>query len=719
MIPNVDRETYFALKDIDITGKVTSKMLFEAIHSTAVKIDKHFLAETVQNLAKSGNKTVNIHNIVERALASATRSGRSSISMNDLTVATMVESGVPGNTIASFIMRVGAVNSPLHSPFPGNILPRSLEKVVVGRKNEIAKVAMMMNKKTRIIALTGGKGIGKNTVVQGVAKAIAAGRFPSLLSTIIDLNEVIDDTHKMMDEQGKPNMLTIPTSIIENKNNYVYINHEQFARALNITDTIPMLIDSGINIILSSSTEYVKSLRKNTNLVHHIEELEIEELPKAVALTAIVIGKRNIEDQYFTDIPEELCEFTYSISSRFPMEQIQPGRTLTILEQAVAIKRLGDMDAIDHLMGTDIEKMLKTGHALEAKDLLVSNHDFILTGLKTGRITMDEADISGLMVSQLGISPNVPAGALTSDSVKQLGFLEEFINKYVYGQKEAIKAVCDGIRRKALNITTNKSPANYMFVGTTGTGKTYVAKKIAELMFGSEDALIRVDMSEFSEKHTISRLIGSPPGYVGYDDGGQLTDKVRKRPHSVVLLDEIEKAHKEVLNVLLQILSDGRLTDGKGRTVSFRECIIIMTSNLGTKSDIGDIGFDAPTDKITKKNVMESVKRFFSPELFNRIGRIVMFNALGDDEIKRIIAFEMSEAAKNTKFKMTFTDKVTQYVFEKCKTLGNVKTYGGREVNRVVQDCLFNVVTDKIMETGKSPNEVLVDVDTELKVTVK
>ncbi len=714
----VDNEVYYVPQAIKPKEKVRGTRIFQSIASVCTKIGKTYLAEIAQEMAKLSNKTTTIDTVLERAKSITLRDARTEVNMHDLIIATMMETGIQNQKILQVVTRLGVGNSPLYSPLVGNILPDALEAVIVGRSNEIAKVAMMMNKRSRIIALVGNKGVGKNSIVTGVAKAIASGKFPSLHSAILDLNRILDFTAKLAPENDAKRIF-LPTAMLEDKNCYVYINHEQFARSVNIMDAIVFLIDNGLNIILNTTADYIKHVEKNANLFHHIERLDVEQMPKDLALQAIKISKPRIEEKYMCEIPDSICEFTMSISSRFPMEQSQPGRTLTILEQAVAVKRLGNLDTIENLNKTDISKLLLDQKYQEAKELITTNHDYIMTGLKISRIIVEEKDISDLMVSHLGISPNVPAGAITSDSIKQLSFLETYVNEYVFGQKEAVKAICDSIRRKALNMTTEHTPPSFLLVGTTGTGKTYTAKKIAELMFGSENALIRIDMSEYTERHTISKLVGAPPGYVGYEDGGQLTDKVRKRPHSVILLDEIEKAHKEVLNILLQVLSDGRLTDGKGRTVSFSESIIIMTSNLGTKSQVGDIGFGADTTKITKTNVMDSVKAFFSPELFNRIGRIVMYNSLGKEEIRRIILREQDIASKNTKFKLQFTEKVTAYLEKKIADNGNVEIYGGREVNRLVQEHLFDQVTEMILKYGKTPTEVSVDYDTELKVSVK
>jgi len=638
---------------------------------------------------------------------------------------------------------------------------------VIGREEEINRVMQILARRTKNNpCLVGDPGVGKTAIAEGLALKISSGDVPDILQgkTVysIDMGSLVAGSKFRGDfEERIKNVLTEASS---DPNIILFIDEihtligtgagEGSLDAANIMK--PMLTKNELQIIGATTLdEYSKHIEKDSALERRFQKVIVNE-PSQVEAIEILKGLRpKYEDHHKIKITDEAIEQAVMLSSRYISDRFLPDKAIDLIDEAAARKRINFADSDEKRKlekrlsevteekkkaaeNTEFEKaaILKkeeekiTGRLSEIKEKNAPDKDGF-----TGILTVD--DIADVLSKWSGI----PVAKITESDAERLKNLEEELKKRVIGQDEAVTAVAKAIRRSRLGLKDPGKPSgSFIFLGTTGVGKTELAKALAEVMFGDENALVRIDMSEYMEKHDVSKLIGSPPGYVGYDEGGQLTEKVRRHPYSVVLFDEIEKAHPEIFNSMLQVLDDGRLTDGKGRVVDFKNTIIIMTSNIGARmltSAAGrKIGFASATDEHdedeasreglyggksyseAKEVVLDELKKAFSPEFINRVDEIVFFRMLGRDSLIKIVDILVAQVGKRVKdigVEIRLTDSAKELLAKK----GYDPQYGARPLKRVIQSMVEDNFSEALLD-GVIKAGCIAEVDAdgeEIKIT--
>jgi len=612
---------------------------------------------------------------------------------------------------------------------------------VIGREEEINRVMQILARRTKNNpCLVGDPGVGKTAIAEGLALKISSGDVPDILQgkTVysIDMGSLVAGSKFRGDfEERIKNVLTEASS---DPNIILFIDEihtligtgagEGSLDAANIMK--PMLTKNELQIIGATTLdEYSKHIEKDSALERRFQKVIVNE-PSQVEAIEILKGLRpKYEDHHKIKITDEAIEQAVMLSSRYISDRFLPDKAIDLIDEAAARKRINFADSDEKRKlekrlsevteekkkaaeNTEFEKaaILKkeeekiTGRLSEIKEKNAPDKDGF-----TGILTVD--DIADVLSKWSGI----PVAKITESDAERLKNLEEELKKRVIGQDEAVTAVAKAIRRSRLGLKDPGKPSgSFVFLGTTGVGKTELAKALAEVMFGDENALVRIDMSEYMEKHDVSKLIGSPPGYVGYDEGGQLTEKVRRHPYSVVLFDEIEKAHPEIFNSMLQVLDDGRLTDGKGRVVDFKNTIIIMTSNIGARmltSAAGrKIGFASAADEASREGlyggksyseakevVLDELKKAFSPEFINRVDEIVFFRMLGRDSLIKIVDILVAQVGKRVKdigVEIRLTDSAKELLAKK----GYDPQYGARPLKRVIQSMVEDNFSEALLD---------------------
>jgi ATP-dependent Clp protease ATP-binding subunit ClpC len=472
----------------------------------------------------------------------------------------------------------------------------------------------------------------------------------------------------------------------------------------------------------TTRTEYRKYIEKDAALERRFQPVYVEE-PTREETIAILQGLRSkYEEHHGVTISDDALEAATDYAIRYINDRFLPDKAIDLIDEAASRKKLGifagnktakKAEETRHNLEEALEAALAEGN-IEAAQALKKDLDKTDKKIEKTKHNMREKEQEQMLVTEedvadvVSVWTKIPVSKITQTESQRLLKLEEILHKRVVGQNEAVETVAKAIRRGRVGLKDPKRPiGSFLFLGPTGVGKTELSKALAEAMFGNENAIIRVDMSEYMEKHSVSKMIGSPPGYVGFEEGGQLSEQVRKNPYSVILFDEIEKAHPDVFNVLLQVLDDGRITDSQGRTVDFKNTIIIMTSNAGAQRivDPKKLGFsnveNAESEhKDMKNNVMEEIKRMFKPEFLNRIDDIIVFRALSKEDVKGIAALMLKELknrlAKQMDITLTYGDTVKNFIFEK----GYDKKYGARPLKRAIQNNIEDSLAEEIL-SGK------------------
>ncbi len=578
---------------------------------------------------------------------------------------------------------------------------------VIGRKDEIERVIQILSRRTKNNpCLIGEPGVGKTAVVEGLAQKIVAEDVPEILKgkrvVSIDISSMVagakyrgdfeERIKKCLNEVKKAGDVIL---FIDEIHTIVGAGSAEGAvDAANILK--PLLARGEVNVIGATTlNEYRKYIEKDSALERRFSPVTVTE-PTVEDTIKILQGIRDkYEAHHNVKITEEAIKSAVELSVRYINDRFLPDKAIDLIDEAaskVRMKAYTQPDSIKQIE-EDLVKVLKekddavhTQNFEKAAKLRDTQHELEEKLEKQKKkwesknskeiITLTEEDIAGIIASWT----RIPAQKLTEDENKRLKNLEKTLHERVIGQNEAVEAVSKAIRRGRVGLKDPNRPiGSFLFLGPTGVGKTELSKALAESLFGKEDSMIRIDMSEFMEGHSVSKLIGSPPGYVGYDEGGQLTEKIRRNPYSVVLFDEIEKAHPDVMNMLLQILDDGRLTDSNGRTVDFKNTVIIMTSNIGArlitdKKSLGFMGAGSIDDESkkeyenTKKDVLAELKKEFRPEFINRIDEIIVFHKLQNEEIKQIINIMLKQVEKRLEkqnIKIEITEKVKDKILEK------------------------------------------------------
>ena len=626
-----------------------------------------------------------------------------------------------------------------------NILARE-EKIdpVIGRNREIERVIQILSRRTKNNPiLIGEPGVGKTAVTEGLAQRLINGNIPKVLASkrIISLNmaSLVAGTKYRGDFEDR--LKKIIDEIIENKNIILFIDEmhtlvgagaaEGSIDAANILK--PALSRGEIQVIGATTLkEYKKYIEKDSALERRFQTIMVNE-PSAEDAISILKGIRNkYEEFHCAKITDEAIKAAVKISQRYITDRFLPDKAIDLMDEAAAKVRLKTVN-----IPTNISQLeQKIQDLKKAKEKAIDNQDYELAAtirdqeiqikeeLATAKTAWETQNNAQIAVTEEDIADvatlwtGIPVKRLVAKEADRLLHIEDIIHKRVVGQNEGVNAVAKAIRRARAGLKDPKRPiGSFLFLGPTGVGKTELARSLAEAIFGDESAMIRFDMSEYMEKHTVSRMLGAPPGYIGYDEGGLLTDAVRRKPYAVILLDEIEKAHPDIFNILLQVLDDGRLTDSQGRTVDFKNTVIIMTSNAGAfklqPQKTNTMGFAVNEDKQIKQNakkiVMDEVKRQFKPEFLNRIDEIIIFEPLTDKELTQIVTLLLNDVQKRLAemdIELIIKDEVKSYLLKH----GTDTIYGARPLKRAVQRYLQDPLAEQLLQKSiKSMQKIIVD----------
>ena len=615
---------------------------------------------------------------------------------------------------------------------------------VIGRQNEINRVIQILSRRTKNNpCLIGEPGVGKTAIVEGLASRIVEGDVPDTIINkrvlTLDLSGMVagskyrgefeERIKKVIDEvKTDGNILLFLDEL------HTVIGAGGAEGAIDASNILkPSLARGEIQLIGATTLEeYRKHIEKDAALERRFQPVKVEEPTEAETVEILNGLKERYEEFHNVVILPEAIQAAAKMSKRYINDRFLPDKAIDLIDEAASKKKLSS-----HVKPDNIKKTEKEIKALEEEKLdSIEAGDFDTTrdikvklekkkekldrlnrawekGNVENNLTIGENDIAEVV----SMWTKIPVSKIQEEETERLLKLENTLHDRVIGQSEAVSAVAKAIRRGRVGLNDPNRPiGSFLFLGPTGVGKTELSKALAYAMFGSESSLIRVDMSEFMEKHTVSKLIGSPPGYVGYDEGGQMSEKVRRNPYSVVLFDEIEKAHPDIFNVLLQVLDDGRITDSTGRVVDFKNTVIIMTSNAGAQNIIQpkNLGFMSQADEKKdhenmKNKVMEEVKRLFKPEFLNRIDDIIVFHTLSKDEIGQIVDLMINSVNKRTLEQMKISIELDKDAKDYIVSKGYDSKYGARPLRRTIQNEIENVLAEKILEGEvKNGSKVLV-----------
>ena len=612
---------------------------------------------------------------------------------------------------------------------------------VIGRDREIQRIVQILNRRSKNNpCLIGEPGVGKTAIAQGLAIKIANGNVPAKLLNkevyLLDMTSVIAGTQfrgqfearmKSIIDECK-NLGNIILVIDEIHNIIGAGDAEHSMNAANILK--PSLSNGEIQLIGTTTLkEYRKYIEKDSALERRFQPVKIEEPSVDDAIEILNGIKKYYEDYHKVKISKDVIKQTVIMSEKYIHDRFLPDKAIDILDEACSRINLNNKQLYKlEILKNELKQVQEEKEEAASAD---STEDYQKAAeLKTKECQLTE-EIEKLNKSMKTVSltvqdianviehwTKIPVKKITEEETQKLLNLEHNLHNRVIGQNEAVEAVSRAIRRNRAGLKTTKRPPSFIFVGPTGVGKTELAKSLAYEMFGNENSIIRIDMSEYMEGHSTSKLIGSPPGYVGYDDAGQLTEKVKRNPYSIVLLDEIEKAHPDVFNLLLQVLDEGRLTDSQGNTVNFENTIIIMTSNAGSTLNTNSIGFGA--NEIARKNkVLDTLKEVFRPEFLNRVDEIVVFEQLTKEQLLQIVDLMLSETAKVLQDK-DISIEVSPEAKEYILSQGTDFKYGARPLRRAIQRYIEDEISDLILKSElKNGQKVIITFDTKLHFNVE
>lgn len=603
---------------------------------------------------------------------------------------------------------------------------------VIGRSKEIERVIQILSRRTKNNpCLIGEPGVGKTAIVEGLAQEIAYSNIPEMLKekrvVTLDLSSMVagakyrgefeERLKKAVEEVRKAGNVIL---FIDEMHTIIGAGAAEGAiDASNILK--PLLARGEIQVIGATTiTEYRKHIEKDAALERRFQPITVGEPTKEEAIKILKGVRDKYEAHHSVKITDEALEAAVNLSDRYLTDRFLPDKAIDLIDEAASRMRLKSFTAPPDLKKLEeaVEKLRKEKeeaircqefekaasirdkeHNIKDKLELEKSNWHKKTETKTDTVEEDEiADIIGLWTG-------IPVKKLAESESERLKNMEGILHKRVIGQVEAVKSISKAIRRGRVGLKDPKRPVgSFIFLGPTGVGKTELSKALSEALFGDENSLIRVDMSEYMEKHSIAKMLGSPPGYVGYDEGGQLSEKIRRKPYSVLLFDEIEKAHPDIFNILLQILEDGRLTDSQGRTIDFRNTVIIMTSNIGARNitEPKRLGFGALNDKNKnyddmKSNVMGELKNHFKPEFLNRVDDIIVFHPLAQEEIREIVTLMIDSLAERLQGK-TIELEATDKAKEILARTGYDSVYGARPLRRAIQSMVEDKLAEKILD---------------------
>ena len=598
---------------------------------------------------------------------------------------------------------------------------------VTGRNKEIQRITQILNRRSKNNpCLIGEPGVGKTAIAQGLAIRIAEGNVPAKLLNkevyLIDMTAMIAGTQFRGQFESRMKSLVDECKtygniilVIDEIHNIIGAGDaEHSMNAANILK--PSLSNGDIQLIGTTTlTEYRKYIEKDSALERRFQPVIIDE-PSIDDTVEIIKGiKKYYEDFHKVLISNDVIEKTVKMSEKYIHDRFLPDKAIDLIDEACSRINLNNKELYEiEVIKNQLEKIAEEKEEAVSSD---STEDYQKAAdLKTKECILNDRleelnknlQLKALTVQDIAEVieswTKIPVTKITEAETQKLLNLEANLHKRIIGQNAAVSAVAKAIRRNRAGLQTTKRPPSFIFVGPTGVGKTELAKALATEMFGSEESIIRIDMSEYMESHSTSKLIGSPPGYVGYDDAGQLTEKVKRKPYSIILLDEIEKAHPDVFNILLQVLDDGKLTDSQGNTVNFENTIIIMTSNAGSNLNTNSIGFGKQS--VDNGKINSALKELFRPEFLNRVDEIVTFNSLTSDELIQIIDLLLKytdEALANKDIKLSVTTAAKKYILEK----GTDLKYGARPLRRAIQKYIEDEIAEMLLRSEVLPGQTI------------
>lgn len=615
---------------------------------------------------------------------------------------------------------------------------------MIGREEELERVIQILNRRQKNNpCLIGEPGVGKTAIAEGLAQRIAMGNVPYKLQDkrvfLLDLTSLVAGTQFRGQFESRMKGLI---EEIKNHGNIILVidevhnivgagDAEGSMNAANILK--PALSRGEIQVIGATTfTEYRKHIEKDTALERRFQPVTINE-PSIEDSIKIIRGVSHYyEDYHGVSISDEMCRQAVLMSERYITDRFLPDKAIDLIDEACSDLNLKDeninrcmlsqrdLENIrferDALMSEDMSKdeeatqeMMDKRYAriaeLRSRELQLQSEIEKLKAVGRPQLSIDN------LARIIELWTKIPASSIKEDELERLANLDERLKKHIVGQDEAINAVCSAIKRSRVGLKVKRKPISFIFVGGTGVGKTELVKRLAEDMFNSPESLIRLDMSEFMEKFSVSRIIGSPPGYVGYDEAGQLTEKIRRKPYSVVLFDEIEKAHPDVMNILLQILDDGRITDAQGRTVNFENTVIIMTTNAGSGNKTGSVGFGGTLSDMSRERAMKALNEFLRPEFINRVDEVICFNQLSEENFRAIAELmlgEVKDLLNEKDMELSWDVKLVDYLVKK----GYSVNYGARNLRRLIQKEIEDEIAQKIIENrGEKTSSISLSAD--------
>ena len=597
---------------------------------------------------------------------------------------------------------------------------------VVGREEETERVIQILNRRQKNNpCLIGEPGVGKTAIAEGLAQRIVDGSVPYKLRDkevyMLDMTAMVAGTQfrgqfesrmkGLIEEIKKTGNIILVIDEI-----HTIVGAGDAEGSMNAANILKPALSRGEIQVLGATTfnEYRKHIEKDSALERRFQPVTVNE-PTIEESVAILRGIAHYYEEFHgVSISPEICRQAVILSERYISDRFLPDKAIDLIDEACSDVNLKDPD-ISRLaalkkdwadVNVEIELLTSDGEhdekdyerlaMLRSKELQLDGQIHELQCKPRPALTMEN------LARVIELWTKIPASKVQAQEYQQLKTLEENLKKHIVGQDEAISAVSRAIRRSRVGISAKKRPVSFIFVGSTGVGKTELVKRLADELFDSVDSLIRLDMSEYMEKHSVSKLIGSPPGYVGYDEAGQLTEKVRRKPYCVILFDELEKAHADVLNILLQVLDDGRITDAQGRVVNFEHTVIIMTSNAGSEQRSTSLGFDRSPSQQAKDKAMKALQEFLRPEFINRVDEIVAFNKLTEENfrgIADIMLRELRDALSDRGLSLVWDATVVDYLVKKSFS----EVYGARNLRRTIQQELEDPIAEKIIDSFEAP----------------
>ena len=614
---------------------------------------------------------------------------------------------------------------------------------MIGREEELERVIQILNRRQKNNpCLIGEPGVGKTAIAEGLAQRIAMGNVPYKLQDkqvfLLDLTALVAGTQfrgqfesrmkGLIEEIRKQGNIIL---VIDEVHNIVGAGDAE--GSMNAANILKPALSRGEIHVIGATTfaEYRKHIEKDSALERRFQPVTVNE-PSIEDSVKILHGiSHYYEDYHGVEISDEMCRQAVLMSERYITDRFLPDKAIDLIDEAcsdVNLKDEGirrrmlaerDLENVkferDALMSEDApeggftDEMLDKRYAriaeLRSKEIQLESELAELKAQGRPKLTMDN------LARIIELWTKIPASSIREDELERLSKLDERLREHIVGQDEAISAVCAAIKRNRIGLQVKRKPVSFIFVGGTGVGKTELVKRLAADLFDSPESLIRLDMSEFMEKFSVSRIIGSPPGYVGYDEAGQLTEKIRRKPYSVVLFDEIEKAHPDVMNILLQILDDGRITDAQGRTVNFENTIIIMTTNAGSNSKSGSVGFGGSLSDMSRERTMKALNEFLRPEFINRVDEVICFNQLTETNFRAIAELMLGELRENMERKniaLTWDDSLVDHLVRE----GYSVTYGARNLRRLIQKQVEDQIAEGIIaRRGESSSQIMLSAE--------